>query len=84
MKEYISIRVLEVADYIIRNNSTIRQTAKFFSVSKSTIHKDLSLRLHYLDIERLEKIKKILDINLSTRHIRGGRATQQKYMKCKK
>lgn len=40
MKEYIEERAVEIAHYIIDHNATVRQTAKEFGVSKSTIHKD--------------------------------------------
>ena len=65
-------RVIESAIYIIEHNATVRQTAKQFGVSKSTVHKDVT--------ERLETINKTLDINKSERHIRGGLATKEKYL----
>ena len=42
MKEYIEERVLSIADYIIENETTVRQTAKKFGVSKSTVHIDVT------------------------------------------
>ena len=45
LKSYIEERVLESADYIIKYNATIRQCAKQFGISKSTVHKDVSERL---------------------------------------
>ena len=48
MKDYIEERAIEIANYIIENNATVRQTAKAFGISKSTVHKDVS--------ERLEKV----------------------------
>lgn len=38
MKDYIEERAVEIANYIIENQATVRQTAKQFGVSKSTIH----------------------------------------------
>lgn len=38
MKEYIEQRAMEIARYIIDNNATVRQAAKQFGVSKSTVH----------------------------------------------
>lgn len=38
MKDYIEERAVEIADYIIENNATVRQTAKQFGISKSTVH----------------------------------------------
>lgn len=40
MKDYIEERAVEIATYIIENNATVRQTAKQFGISKSTVHKD--------------------------------------------
>ena len=38
MKGYIEERAAEIANYIIDNNATVRQTAKQFGISKSTVH----------------------------------------------
>lgn len=84
MWEYIEERVLECADYIIETGCTVRYCAKRLDVSKSTVHKDVSERLKYIDAERFEKVRKILDKNLSERHIRGGIATKNKYEKQRK
>ena len=40
MKEYIEERAVAIANYIIDSNATVRQTAKKFGISKSTVHKD--------------------------------------------
>ena len=40
MKDYIEERAVEIANYIIENSATVRQTAKRFRISKSTVHKD--------------------------------------------
>ena len=40
MKDYIEERAVEIAEYIIETKATVRQTAKKFGVSKSTVHKD--------------------------------------------
>lgn len=40
MKDYIEERAVEVAEFIIENNATVRQAAKRFGISKSTVHKD--------------------------------------------
>ena len=42
MKDYIEERAVEIAHYIIEHKATVRQTAKQFGVSKSTIHKDVT------------------------------------------
>ena len=42
MKDYIEERAIEIAYYIIENNATVRQTAKAFGISKSTVHMDVT------------------------------------------
>ena len=79
MKEYIEERAVSIANYIIENNTTVRQTAKAFGVSKSTVHKDLTERLPFINKGLAIQTRKILDVNKSERHIRGGLATKEKY-----
>lgn len=81
MKDYIKERVLELSSYIIENNATVRKTAEAFKVSKSTVHKDVAERLYYIDRALYEKVQPILAENKAQRHIRGGIATKNKYMK---
>ncbi len=81
MKKYIEDRVLSVADYIIENKATIRETAKFFGVSKSTIHKDTTERIFDLNPKKAIEVEKVLLFNKSERHLRGGEATRKKYIK---
>lgn len=83
MRNYMEIRVLDVANYMIKSKSTIRKTAKVFGVSKSTIHKDIKDRIKEVDPAIILKINTILDLNRSERHIRGGEATKLKYEKLK-
>ena len=80
MKEYIEERAVEIADYIIENNATVRQTAKQFRISKSTVHKDVTERLAQVNPSLAAETRKVLDINKSERHIRGGMATKEKYL----
>ncbi|MCR4424727.1 MAG: sporulation transcriptional regulator SpoIIID [Firmicutes bacterium] len=79
MREYIRRRVLEITDHIIQTRATVRQTARLFNVSKSTVHKDVTERLPSINKQLARKIKKILDQNKAERHIRGGEATRKKY-----
>ena len=81
MKEYIEERALEIAHYIIDHNATVRQTAKKFGISKSTVHKDVAERLKYINPQLYREVKSILEINKAQRHIRGGMATKLKYKK---
>ena len=82
MKDYIEERAIQVATYIIDNNATVRQTAKQFGISKSTVHKDLTAedRLVKINPALAKDVRKILDVNKSERHIRGGLATKKKYL----
>ena len=76
---YIVDRVLEEAYYIAETGATVRDTAKIFHVGKSTVHKDVTERLMGIDKYLYKQVRKILDKNLSERHIRGGEATKRKY-----
>lgn len=79
MKAYIEKRAVETAQYIIDNRITVRDAAKIFCISKSTVHKDITERLEEIDGGLCAKVKEVLQINLDQRHIRGGLATQKKY-----
>ncbi len=80
MKEYIEERAISIANYIIESNATVRQTAKTFGVSKSTVHKDVTDRLMQINPALAKQARQVLDVNKSERHIRGGMATKEKYM----
>ena len=75
----IEERAKVLATYIIETKSTVRQAAKKFNVSKSTVHKDISERLQKVNPSLAIEAKKVLEINKSQRHIRGGMATKLKY-----
>jgi putative DeoR family transcriptional regulator (stage III sporulation protein D) len=77
-------RAVKLAQYIIENNATVRQTAKKFSISKSTVHKDVSERLRGYNESLYRQVKKVLEQNKSERHIRGGMATKVKYERLRK
>lgn len=79
MQEYIRKRVLEVCNYMLDTEATVRQTAQVFGVSKSTVHKDLTERLPAINKELAAKAKAVLEQNKAERHLRGGEATKQKY-----
>jgi putative DeoR family transcriptional regulator (stage III sporulation protein D) len=83
LKDYIRERVKEVANYIYETKATVRQTARVYGVSKSTIHKDVTERLLRIDAELADKVKKVLEFNKAERHIRGGEATRKKYKSMK-
>ena len=79
MKGYIEERAITIAQYIIDSKATVRQAASRFGVSKSTIHKDMTERLPAINHTLAENVRKVLDINKSERHLRGGMATRAKY-----
>ena len=80
MKDYIEERAITIANYIIDHNATVRQTAKAFGVSKSTVHKDVTDRLVQINPALARQARSVLDVNKSERHIRGGLATREKYL----
>ena len=77
---HIEERATEVARYIVNNNATVRQAAKAFGISKSTIHKDVTERLPLIHSGLAAMARQVLDQNKSERHIRGGLATREKYL----
>ena len=80
MRDYIEERAVDIANYIIDHNATVRQTAKKFGISKSTVHKDVTDRLIQINPSLASEARKVLDTNKSERHIRGGMATREKYL----
>mgnify|MGYP001625124910 FL=1 len=72
-------RVRKCAEYILETGATVRACAEHFGISKSTVHKDITERLAEIDGELCKRVRKVLDLNLSERHIRGGNATKRKY-----
>ncbi len=79
MTENIDERACDLGNFIIENKTTVRETAKKFGISKSTVHKDLTERLYYANKPLYFKVKELLEFNKSQRHIRGGMATRKKY-----
>ena len=80
MKDYIEERAINITMYIIENDATVRQAAKYFGVSKSTVHKDVSERIEHVNPALASEVRKVLDVNKAERHIRGGLATREKYL----
>lgn len=77
----ITERVIKEGYYIAQTGATVRQTAKIFLFSKSTVHKDVTYRLKQIDKELYARVKIVLERNLAERHLRGGEATKRKYSK---
>lgn len=79
MQNYIIVRVLDEANYVLKTNKPVRAVSKHFGVSKSTVHKDLHERLRYVDGELFRQIQVILKNNFDCKHLRGGQSTKNKY-----
>ena len=84
MNAFVEERAVMLGKYIVETGSTVRFAAQKFSVSKSTVHTDVSQRLKYIDKDLFDNVRKVLDENKSQRHIRGGMATKEKYLMAKK
>ena len=79
MEDYISERAVRLAEFIIEQNQTVRGAVAKFGVSKSTVHKDVTVRLAHIDPALHSLAKQVLERNKSERHLRGGEATRKKY-----
>jgi len=79
LKDYLEERTLCIARYIADRNATVRAAACAFGLSKSTVHKDMEVRLKQLDPELFLRVRQVLSHNKSVRHLRGGEATRRKY-----
>lgn len=67
--------VSQVVEHFNSKNSTVRETAKFFSISKTTVYRYIT------EIKPNAKSLEILKKNKEERHSRGGQATKNKYEK---
>lgn len=83
MTENVQARCIELGEYIVKNKTTVRQTAAVFGISKSTVHIDVTKRLGEIAPLLANKVNDVLQNNKSLRHIRGGEATRQKYRQIK-
>lgn len=81
MKEIVEERALKLGEYIAEEKATVRAAANKFGISKSTVHKDVSQRLRYIDYALYHKVNRVLQQNKTERHLRGGEATKNKYLK---
>ena len=79
MTKNVESRCIELGEYIVENKTTVRQTAKVFGISKSTVHIDVTKRLGESAPLLAGKVNEVLQSNKSQRHIRGGEATREKY-----
>lgn len=69
-----------LARYVVDNRVTVRDAAKHYSISKSTVHKDITERLKLVNPTLYAEAGQVLQQNKAERHIRGGEATRRKYL----
>ena len=81
MKRELEKRACELAVYMIETGATVRATARHFGISKSTVHKALTEQLRLCSYPLYTQVRQVLDKNKQERHIRGGMATRQKYLR---
>ena len=81
LNDITEIRAIQLAEYIISTNGTVRSAAKRFGISKSTVHVDVTKRLKNSNPTLYNQVRKIIELNKAERHLRGGLATKQKYSK---
>lgn len=72
-------RCVALGIYIMETGATVRSTAKAFGISKSTVHKDVTMRLPRVNKQLYGAVRRVLKINRDERHLRGGLATRHKY-----
>ena len=72
-------RAVQLAEYIVERGATVRAAAAAFGCSKSTVHKDVAVRLRTLQPELFRQVQAVLACNKAERHLRGGAATRRKY-----
>ncbi len=84
MNKNVENRCIELGEYIVQSKATVRQTAEVFGVSKSTVHIDVTKRLSKIAPNLAENVNAVLQENKAQRHIRGGEATKEKYLKLSK
>ncbi|MBQ4577939.1 MAG: sporulation transcriptional regulator SpoIIID [Clostridia bacterium] len=81
MTDTVEDRARELGLYIVEHRATVRAVAKQFGVSKSSVHKDVTSRLYWIDRSLFEQVRAVLEENKRERHLRGGAATREKYRK---
>ena len=79
MTEFVEKRCIELGEYILKTGATVRQAAQVFGISKSTVHIDVTKRLQIADPLLADSVYNVLQSNKAQRHIRGGKATKEKY-----
>jgi putative DeoR family transcriptional regulator (stage III sporulation protein D) len=72
-------RVSQEASYIVEHKATVRDAAKALCIGKSTVHKDVTERLQSINPVLYKSVRDVLNTNKAERHLRGGKATHDKY-----
>jgi len=80
LRDHIWKRVVEIGEHILETKETVRDTARVFGVSKSTVHKDVTERLPKVNPQLAERVRRVLELNKAERHLRGGEATRKKFL----
>lgn len=66
-------RALLLGEYIVEHGATVRAAARAFGCSKSTVHKDVSVRLRTVGPELFRQVQMVLARNKAERHLPGRR-----------
>ncbi|MBQ7309489.1 MAG: sporulation transcriptional regulator SpoIIID [Clostridia bacterium] len=81
MRPSANERAVILGEHIVQTGETVRKAAAQFGVSKSTVHKDVTERLKKINPPLYREVDIILKKNKEERHLRGGEATKQKYIR---
>ena len=79
IKDRLDERALLLAQYLTERQTTVRNAARAFGISKSTVHKDMLERLPKLDSMLSRQVAALMGYNKAVRHLRGGAATRRRY-----
>ncbi len=72
-------RCVLLGEYLLEKKATVRDAAKAFGISKSTVHKDVTEKLRQVSPSLYTEVHTLLLQNKAQRHLRGGQATREKY-----
>ncbi len=72
-------RSVVLGEYLLEHCATVRDAARVFGISKSTVHKDVTDRLRHVNSALYTEVQELLNKNKQERHLRGGEATRKKY-----
>ncbi len=72
-------RAVALGQFVVETGATVRRAARQFGISKSTVHKDLTVRLRRCNRALYLAVQQVLRTNKAERHLRGGAATRHKY-----